>query len=138
MSLLDGDRELMIASARERAAVGARPQLRPIGTAGDRVVIIRMLWTGGPPDGPFEIEYIAVAAIDESGLLCALFLIDLDDPRAAQREAWARWAAHDPAVADVVTPIGELGDAFNEQNLARWRAVFASSAPLTRRVRSTG
>src|SRR4029079_336107 len=41
MVLLAGDRELMIASARERARTGARPEGRLVGTAGDRVAIGR-------------------------------------------------------------------------------------------------
>jgi ketosteroid isomerase-like protein len=69
LALLAGDAELMIASARERAATGARPGLTVIGTAGDRVVVERVLWSGGPSEGRFEIEYLAVAEVDAVGRL---------------------------------------------------------------------
>lgn len=46
---LSGDLELMVASARERLASGARHERRTIlGTASDRVAIGRVLWAGGP------------------------------------------------------------------------------------------
>ena len=50
-ALVSGGAELMIASARERAVAGARPESRQVGTAGDRVAIYRTLWSGGPADG---------------------------------------------------------------------------------------
>jgi hypothetical protein len=51
LALLSGDREMMIASARERVRSGGRPEFRLVGTAGDRVTVSRTLWSGGPPDG---------------------------------------------------------------------------------------
>jgi class 3 adenylate cyclase/tetratricopeptide (TPR) repeat protein len=122
MALLSGDVELMLASVRERAAIGARLEYRLAGTAGDRIAMGTALWSGGPPDGRFEIEYFVVVEVDEAGLISAFVLMDLDDPRAVQREAWARWAAIDPDVPGVVTPIGEAVDAFNEQDAAGFRA----------------
>ena len=110
---LAGDREMMIASLRERAASGARPERRLLGTAGERVAIVRMLWSGGPAEGRFEIEYISVTEVDESGLLTACILFGADDARAAQREAWARWAAIDPTVAAMTTALGEVIDSWN-------------------------
>jgi class 3 adenylate cyclase/ketosteroid isomerase-like protein/tetratricopeptide (TPR) repeat protein len=95
-SLISGDCELMIASARERVVAGARPHSRVIGSAGDRIVMSRMLWSGGPIDGRFEIEYYALMEADESGLISAIVLMDADDPGAVLREAWARWQAIDP------------------------------------------
>jgi hypothetical protein len=125
MALLKGDRELAIASVIERAAMGARHQREQIGTAGDRVVMSRVLWHGGPPDGRFEIEYLAVLEVDEAGLLVAFVLMDPEDPRAVQREAWARWAKIDPHVLGVVVPFAEMVDAFNEQDADKWRAQLA-------------
>ena len=71
LALVSGGYELMIASARERAAMGARPERRLVGTAGDRVAISRMLWAGGPADGRFEIEYLGVNEVDEAGQFTA-------------------------------------------------------------------
>ncbi|HET9062300.1 MAG TPA: nuclear transport factor 2 family protein, partial [Candidatus Binatia bacterium] len=122
---LSGDAELMIASARERTRVGARPESSFVGTAGDRVAIGRTLWTGGPADGRFEIEYLALAEVDERGRFLAIVFFDADDIRGAQREAWARWAAIDPSVADITVQLGEVIDGWNEKDLQRLRAVFA-------------
>ncbi len=83
---LSGDLDLMLASARERLASGARHERRTIvGTAGDRVAIARVLWAGGPPDGRFEVEFLAVHEVDEAGLCTALLFFDPDD--AARRAA---------------------------------------------------
>jgi hypothetical protein len=67
-----------------------------------------MLWSGGPSDGRFEIEYLSVVEVDEAGLVTAIVLFGADDARAAQREAWARWAAIDPAAGAVMAPLREL------------------------------
>ncbi len=125
LALLSGDRELMIASARERARVGARPEGRPVGIAGDRVAVARTLWTGGPPDGRFEIEYLSVVEVDEAGLFTAIIFFDADDALAAQREAWARWAAIEPDVAANLALLGRQVDAFNAHDLGAFLATVA-------------
>jgi hypothetical protein len=96
-----------------------------VGTAGDRVFVSRVLWSGGPPEGRWEIEYLAVLEIDEAGAFTGIIFFDLADARAAQREAWARWAAIDPAAAAVTASLGEGLDAFNAHDRTRFRAIFA-------------
>ncbi len=125
MALLAGDRELMIASARERARTGARPEGWTIGTAGDRVVVSRTLFAGGPSDGRFEIEYLSVVEVDAAGLFTAVLFFDLDDARAAQREAWARWAAIEPAAAENLALLEHFVDAFNAHDLGAFLATMA-------------
>ena len=61
----------MIASLRERAASATQVESRLLGTAGERIAVLRMLWSGGPADGRFEIEYITVIEVDAAGLLTA-------------------------------------------------------------------
>jgi hypothetical protein len=102
LALLSGDLDLMIASARERARGGGRPEFRVKGTAGDRVAVSRVLWSGGPPEGRWEVEYLSVVETDEVGKIAAMIFFDLDDDRAAQREAWARWVAIDPMAAELL------------------------------------
>ena len=96
-----------------------------IGTAGDRVAIGRVLWAGGPADGRFEVEFLSVFEIDADGLCCALIFFEPDDLRAAQREAWARWAAIDPTVAPMTNYAGAVVDAWNAQDPERLRAVLS-------------
>ncbi|MEO8602346.1 MAG: nuclear transport factor 2 family protein [bacterium] len=136
---LSGDIELMIASARERLASGARHQRRAIvGTAGDRVVITSVLWAGGPTGGRFEVEFLAMHECDEAGLGVATIFFDPDDARAAQREAWARWAAIDPAAAALTTALDAVLDAGNAHDLVRYRAVFADDLAVEDHRRSGG
>jgi ketosteroid isomerase-like protein len=125
LALLSGDRELMIASARERVAMGARPQRRLLGSAGERVAVETILWSGGPSDGPFEIEYVGVIEADAAGLISAFVLFDADDGRAAQREAWARWAAIEPEVAATVSLVADLCDGFDARDGTRVRSLCA-------------
>src|SRR5262249_15613982 len=122
---LCGDREMMIASLRERIASDARPERQLLGTAGQRIAITRMLWTGGPPDGRFEIDDLTVIEVDAAGVIVATILFGPRDDRAAQREAWARWAAIDPAAGAVTTAFDAVLDAANDHDLPRYRALFA-------------
>jgi class 3 adenylate cyclase/ketosteroid isomerase-like protein/tetratricopeptide (TPR) repeat protein len=122
-----GDRELMIASLRERAASGSHIERRVIALAGERVAVTRMLWSGGPVEGRFEIEYLGVTEVDASGRLTATILFSPDDEREALREAWSRWAAIEPDVAVTVALIAQLGDAWNARDLERIRALCAES-----------
>jgi ketosteroid isomerase-like protein len=137
LASISGDRNIFVASARERVAMGAHPLLTLLATAGDRVVLQTMLWSGGPTDGRFEIEYIAVGECDDSGLLTAVVLFDSDDPRAAQREAWARWAAIDPGVAPWVELLNAMTDGWNARDRAAIRARFADDVVVVDR-RHTG
>jgi ketosteroid isomerase-like protein len=113
-ALVSGDREMMIASARERAAAGANTQMQLIGTAGDRLGIWRNLWSGGPADGRFELEYVAMVGVDESGLIDAIVLFDLDDVHVSQREMWARWVSIEPAMRQMVDVASRFNNAFND------------------------
>lgn len=124
LALLHGDVELMLASLRERAASGARAEWTVVGAAGERIAIGRMLWSGGPPDGRFEIEYLAVVEVDAAGLIVANVLYDLDDSRAALRDAWARWAAIEPDVTPAVTLVTTAVDAFAARDRERLRPIF--------------
>jgi len=125
LALVTGGYDLMVASARDRVAIGARGERQLVATLGDRVGISRMLWSGGSADGRFEIEYLIVNEVDEAGLLTAIILFDCDDAHAAQREAWTRWAAIDPVAAPWVKLLTELGDAWNAQDRERVRATLA-------------
>jgi hypothetical protein len=116
--LLSGDADMIRSSLRERLDAGARPErLELLGTAGSRVAIHRVLWAGGGPDSRFEIKFLIVQEVDEAGRLAATINFDLDDTRAAQREAWARWAAIDPVAKPWVDFLSTLADAYNGRDL---------------------
>jgi ketosteroid isomerase-like protein len=122
---------LVLASAQERLATGARLERRSIvGTAGDRAAVARVLWAGGPSGGRFEVELLAVHEVDEAGLCTALIFFDPDEGRTAQREAWARWAAIDPVAAPWVALLNALTDAWNAHDVAKVRACFADDVTV--------
>lgn len=123
---LSGDLDLMFASVRERLVMGARQQRTIVATAGDRVAIGRVLWAGGPADGRFEVEFLVVSEVNEAGLFTALVFFEPGDTRAAQREAWARWAAIDSAVAPWVELLNAIHDAWNGRDRAGLLARFAA------------
>jgi hypothetical protein len=120
-----GDRELMIASLRERAASSERAERDVVAIAGEHVAVTRMLWSGGPPGGRFEIEYLGVTEVDEAGLLTASILFGADDERAALGEAWARWARIDRDVAATLDLVAGLRDAFDRHDEIGVRALCA-------------
>ncbi|MBI1818289.1 MAG: nuclear transport factor 2 family protein [Deltaproteobacteria bacterium] len=124
LSQLSGGFDMMMSSVRERAEAGARQErIQLLGTAGSRVAIQRLLWAGGGTDHRFEMEHLVVQEIDEVGRLVATINFDLDDARAAQREAWARWAAIEPDLAATVGLISKLMDAFDAHDPAVFRTL---------------
>ncbi len=122
---LAGGLDLALSSMRERAEAGARVERRVMGTAGERVLVQRVLWSGGPADGRFEIEFLAVIEVDESERATAVIVFDPEDTRAAQREAWARWSAIDPVAAPWTAMVGTIADGFNAHDRAGLRALVS-------------
>jgi ketosteroid isomerase-like protein len=121
---LTGGRDLMLESMR---LIATRPTIRVTGTvlatAGDRVALHRLRWSGGTPGSEFEVEYLGVVEVDAEGHLTASISFDLDDHRAASRELFERFARIDvvprrpPAETDLLL-------AFLDHDLARCRAIL--------------
>lgn len=122
LARIEYDPETAIADWRQVRAAGVRPERTLLGTAGERIAIERLLWVGGEPGGRFEIEFVWVSEVNETGHFSATVAFDPEDARAAQREAWARWAAVDPAAYAVAKPIDELTDACDEKDPLKFRA----------------
>lgn len=126
LNRLEGDLAMMLAAVQERAASGAQPIFTRIGSAGDRVAVLRAVWSGGPvEEGRFVIEYLCVVECDEGGRAAACVFLEPDDARAAQREAWRRWAAIEPGIAGTLGVLDPLVDAFNAQDSQAFRALCA-------------
>jgi hypothetical protein len=83
-----------------------------IGTVGDRIALHRMLWTGGPEGGVFELEELRLTEIDANGRLRASLNFDPGDRRAASAEAQARFVAGEAASIGGQAPIAVLVRAF--------------------------
>ena len=125
----------MIASARERLAIGRAPRAPRDHRHRGRSRRHRARALGGRPAGRPLRDRVPRGARGRRGRARAprMIFFDVDDARAAQREAWARWAAIDPAAAPWVGAAGaSCIDAWNDRDRARVRA------PLRRRPRRRG
>jgi len=145
-ALVSGDVDWWIADLQEIASMrNTRFERQLVGTAGDRVALERVLLSGDPGGaaaaaatesqpisalGPFELEALWVTEVDESGRLTAGVAFDVDDWRAATREAYARWFASDAVAAASVGPVLELIEAFNDRDRTRLRAALADEFVL--------
>ncbi|HXJ34119.1 MAG TPA: nuclear transport factor 2 family protein [Candidatus Eisenbacteria bacterium] len=146
LARVSGDVDWWIADAQRTASMcNVRVKRQLVGTAGDRVALGRFLLTGDSggtaaaraPEtslissmGQFEIEYLALAEVDESGRTTAGVIFDADDWRAATREAYGRWFARDAVAAAAVGPAFELVEAFNDRDRTRMRAALADDFVL--------
>ncbi|MBI3768884.1 MAG: hypothetical protein HY271_10380 [Deltaproteobacteria bacterium] len=124
-ALVAGDVEVWIKSIEFMAPRLRREARELIGTVGDRIALERVVGTGEPDTGAFEIEFILLTAIDADGQLAAWIRFDLDDRRAAFTEAHARFVAGEAASAGGQAPIVAFNDAFDRRD---WEAVRESLA----------
>mgnify|MGYP003694165843 CR=1 FL=1 len=85
--LITMDVDAWIVDRQRWARSAAHHERRLVGTAGDRVALERVLVTSGPPGGRSEFEHLTLTEVDASGRLVAGVAFDLDDWRAANREA---------------------------------------------------
>jgi len=91
-----------------------------IGSAGDRIALERIVWTGAG----FEIELILLTEVDAEGRLLRSIRFDPDDRRAAFDEMGVRFATGEGAEA----PRTLIGRAFNDHDWETHRDSFAPDA----------
>ena len=130
--LISGDLDFWVAERQRLADADVHYARQLVGTAGDRVALERMLWTGGTLEGPdeiarlwgrYEIEHLWLTEVDEAGLIVSCLLFDLDDWRAAHREARTRVIAADDAAG--LGPTFKIIDAWNAHDRAGIRPFIA-------------
>jgi hypothetical protein len=131
---LTGDRDMGIASDRYTWELGARPTRTLLSTAGDRMVLQRMLWRLGEGGQVSEVEFIELNEVDTDGRFIAALLFDLDDRAAASAELFERYAAsRDHGLA----PVAFDGvRAWNAHDLERLRALLPPDFYLDDRRRT--
>jgi hypothetical protein len=124
---LTGDIEVFI---RNMQLVRAWPNVRQtrelIATVGDRVALERLAWTGGPPGGEFETEYIRLTEVDAAGRLVAFVYFDLADRSAASLEANERFLAGEAAANPAQAVITAVGRAWSRRD---WDGLRDGLAP---------
>jgi hypothetical protein len=119
--LLTGDRDLFIAS--NRITAGARVSRTLLATAGDRLMLEHLLWSGGAVGQDWETENLSIHEVDAEGRTIAVIAFDPDDRRAASAELRERYARSDE-VQWIPAALFEFARAVNDHDLARLRAAL--------------
>jgi ketosteroid isomerase-like protein len=101
-----------------------------IGTAGERVALERVLWTGEPDEGPVEREHVRLIEVDAEGRMRASIRFDPDDRAAAFAEAQARFVAGEAAEIGGQAPIAAYFGAFTRHDWETMRSCLAEDAVL--------
>ena len=121
--LAAGDRDTFVESARLMASAGARAARTALATAGDRLVLERILWAGAADGSAFEVEALQLIEVDDDGRIVASIGFDPDERRAASAELRERFLKS-AAGRHVPAWLRELGRAVRDRDLARVRAVL--------------
>ncbi|HJQ82991.1 MAG TPA: nuclear transport factor 2 family protein [Candidatus Binatia bacterium] len=119
---LAGDRDMCIASARFVAAAQTRMDGTLLATAGDRLCLEQIRWTGAGGGGVFEAENLSLTEVDADGRIVAVVSFDPDDRRAASEEMFTRFG-QTPA-GRWARALSELRRGVMEHDLARVRAAL--------------
>jgi ketosteroid isomerase-like protein len=128
---VSGDVETWIKSMQFTvSAPGFHAEREPISTVGNRIAVERLVWTGEPGAGAFEIEHIRLLEVDAEERLRASILFDPDDRRAAIAEAQARFVAGEAASIGGQAPIAALLRAFAQHDWKTLRGCLADDAVL--------
>jgi class 3 adenylate cyclase len=94
--LIEGDIEMLIASHAHMFSRGRTRVARTVlATAGDRLVLERILWSGAGDAPPFQVETLVACEVDVEGRIVAAMAFDPDDRRAASAELFERYARSD-------------------------------------------
>jgi class 3 adenylate cyclase/ketosteroid isomerase-like protein len=115
-SLASGGVEPFIKTLQFYQSQGGRPMRELIGTAGDRVSIVRVIWSGASSASEFEIELVVVVEVDAEGLQRSVIRFDPEDRPAAFAEAHARFAAGEAAGVAAQAVIHALYSAFQRND----------------------
>jgi len=122
-ALLSGGVEMWLQSNEfVREEPGARVDRKLIGTAGDRIALERIVWSGGPTGSPVEREHLRLTEVDAEGRIRASIRFDPDDRAAAFHEAFARFGAGEAAGIGGQAPIQAFGVALERREWEDLRA----------------
>ena len=118
---LTGDRDTFIATSRLIPSSGLRLSRTLLATAGDRLALEHLRWTGTADGGAFEGENLSLTEVDAEGRIVAIISFDADDRRAAGAELRGRFFASDTS-RWIPARIKELAYAIHDHDLDRLRA----------------
>jgi ketosteroid isomerase-like protein len=116
-----GDRDALVTNAKLMSRSRTRVSRTVLATAGDRLALQRIGYTG-PPEGPgHEIEHLELTEVDAEGRVAAVIDFDPDDRSAASAELLDRHARSDAARC-IPAAVFETFRAINDHDLDRLRA----------------
>jgi hypothetical protein len=92
-----------------------------LATAGDRLALMRCVWTGHHDGGAYEVEFLEVLEVDAEGRIVAMVMFDSDARCAAGAELRERHARSDPRIPAAVF---EFERAVRDRDLVRMRTVL--------------
>ena len=125
-ALVSGNADLWIKNLEVvRTYPGLQTKFELIGTAGDRIALERISYSGGPEDGGFEGEFLRLSEVDADGALRAVIHLDSNERRAAFEEALARFAAGEAAGCRAHVVINAFGYAIARHEWDGLRRYFA-------------
>jgi hypothetical protein len=93
--LLTGDRDMFVASSCLILSARGRASTTLLATAGDRLTLAHLRWTGGVPGQEWDLENLSIHEVDAEGRTVAVVAFDADDRRAASKELLERYARSD-------------------------------------------
>jgi hypothetical protein len=121
MVLTTGGRDLFLTNA--RLVARSRVSRTVLATAGDRLALLRYLWTGSHDGGAFEVETLEVLEVDAEGRFVAIVIFDPDARRAAGAELHDRHARSDTRIPAAAF---EFARAVHDRDLVRMRTLLPS------------
>ncbi len=99
-----------------------------IGTAGERIALVRLLWKGELGGGPVEREQLRLTEVDADRRIRAVIWFDPDDRNAAFAEAQARFVSGEAAAIGGQAPIAALSLAIPRHDWETLRGCLAADA----------
>jgi len=130
LALVSGDVELYIQNLQVvHAYPGLATRREILCTAGDRISLSRLSYTGDPEGSRFEGEFLLLVEVDAAGRLRAATHFDPDDRTAAFIEAHRRFASGEAGVAGR-DPVTELGVAFTRHAWEDLRSCLAEDVEI--------
>jgi hypothetical protein len=130
-TLVSGDVELYV---RNLEVVHAYPELKvtfePLATAGERVSLMRLSYTGDPTGGAFEGDFLLLIEVDPEGRPRASIHFDTNDRAAAFEELQRRFVAGEAGGSAGQAAIAALARGFTRRAWDEVRACFTPDAVM--------
>jgi hypothetical protein len=130
-----GNCDMILANAQVISRARSRVSRTLLATAGDRLMLQLMRFTGRPPRPIFETDTLNVFEVDAAGRIVALITLGPDDRRAASAEMLERYARSEAARC-IPAGVFEMARALGSRDLDRLRAALPDDFAVNDRRRT--